>query len=210
MTDNEKRLKVLTDSLMQLNVSIAPDQRRNYVVSTLNVSKYSKDSLGDVSGLRLNIQTKKDDETNGNGDEDEDDNNNGQDQQSHNGVIANTAPIKSKITMAHSKMLTGLSDRATDSLLAVSKRNSTKVQIRFKSIGSIGQLRPAIFKISRSSRFLSILRFLTRRLKINNVYCYLENSIVPSPDDSIGNLYDLFKSGDSELIVSYCNIVAFG
>lgn len=208
MTDNEKRLKVLTDSLMQLNVSIAPDQRRNYVVSNLNVSKYSKYSLGDVSGLCLNIQTKKDDETNGN--RDEDDNNNGQGQQSHNGVIANTAPIKSKITMAHSKMLTGLSDRATDSLLAVSKRNSTKVQIRFKSIGSIGQLRPAIFKISRSSRFLSILRFLTRRLKINNVYCYLENSIVPSPDDSIGNLYDLFKSGDSELIVSYCNIVAFG
>ncbi|KAF6010533.1 hypothetical protein HII12_002774 [Brettanomyces bruxellensis] len=208
MTDNEKRLKVLTDSLMQLNVSIAPDQRRNYVVSNLNVSKYSKYSLGDVSGLCLNIQTKKDDETNGN--RDEDDNNNGQGQQSHNGVIANTAPIKSKITMAHSKMLTGLSDRATDSLLAVSKRNSTKVQIRFKSIGSIGQLRPAVFKISRSSRFLSILRFLTRRLKINNVYCYLENSIVPSPDDSIGNLYDLFKSGDSELIVSYCNIVAFG
>lgn len=208
MTDNEKRLKVLTDSLMQLNVSIAPDQRRNYVVSNLNVSKNSKDSLGDASGLRLNIQTKKDDETNGNCDED--DNNNGQGQQSHNGVIANTAPIKSKITMAHSKMLTGLSDRATDSLLAVSKRNSTKVQIRFKSIGSIGQLRPAVFKISRSSRFLSILRFLTRRLKLKNVYCYLENSIVPSPDDSIGNLYDLFKSGDSELIVSYCNIVAFG
>ncbi len=208
MTDNEKRLKVLTDSLMQLNVSIAPDQRRNYVVSNLNVSKNSKDSLGDVSGLHLNIQTKKDDETNGNCDED--DNNNGQGQQSHNGVIANTAPIKSKITMAHSKMLTGLSDRATDSLLAVSKRNSTKVQIRFKSIGSIGQLRPAVFKISRSSRFLSILRFLTRRLKLKNVYCYLENSIVPSPDDSIGNLYDLFKSGDSELIVSYCNIVAFG
>ncbi|VEU20083.1 DEKNAAC100368 [Brettanomyces naardenensis] len=125
-------------------------------------------------------------------------------------TIKNSAPIKSKITISHSKILSRLPSRATSSLLVVSKRDNAKVQIRFKSIGSIDQLRPTVFKISRDSKFLSISKFLQRRLKIKRVYCYLANSVVPNPDDEIGNLFDLFKSGDEELIVSYCNIVAFG
>lgn len=118
-------------------------------------------------------------------------------------------PIKSKITLAQSKVLSQLPGRATDSLLNVTRPDGGKIQVRFKSIGSIDQLRPAVFKISRDSQFSSISRFLEKRLKLDKVYCYLANSIVPNPDDRIGNLYDLFRSGH-ELIVSYCNVVAFG
>ena len=195
MAENEKRLKELTSSLMQLNVRIAPSDGRKF-------DKNSKGSTSDDQKLsQADLRDQEEGDVDSNKSESSD-----KSQQPNSNVIANTAPIKSKITIAHSKILTNLSDRATDSLFAVSKRSNIKVQIRFKSIGSINQLRPAVFKISRSSRFLSILRFLTKRLRIKHVYCYLENSIVPSPDDSIGNLYDLFKSGDGELIVSYCNL----
>lgn len=125
-------------------------------------------------------------------------------------IIANTAPLRSKISISHSKILSRLPSRATNSLLVVSQREKKKVLVRFKSIGSISQLQPTVFKISRDSRFISILKFLQKRLKLKQVYCYLENSIVPNPDDSIGSLFDLFKSGNNELIVSYCNMVAFG
>ncbi|GME80059.1 unnamed protein product [Ambrosiozyma monospora] len=121
--------------------------------------------------------------------------------------------------MAQSKMLTKLSTRTTQSLLQVSdtakSNEGGKITIRFKTIGgSIPNLKQPVFKISRNSKFVSILKFLTKKLKLKEndggkIYCYLGNSIVPNPDDELGNLFDLFKVGD-ELNISYCNMVAFG
>ncbi|KAH3663993.1 hypothetical protein OGAPHI_004707 [Ogataea philodendri] len=117
-------------------------------------------------------------------------------------------PQKTKITLNQSMMLSKLPAKTTSAVLTVSKPTEAKVQIRFKSIGSINQVRPAVFKISKSSKFSSIIKFLELKLG-RKVYCYLNNSMSPNPDEELENLYNLFRVGD-ELIVSYCNIVAFG
>ncbi|KAG7877289.1 hypothetical protein KL938_004045 [Ogataea parapolymorpha] len=117
-------------------------------------------------------------------------------------------PQKTKITLNQSMMLSKLPAKTTSAVLSVSKPTESKIQIRFKSIGSVDQVSPAVFKISKSSKFSSILRFLELKLG-KKVYCYLNNSVSPNPDEELENLYNIFRVGD-ELIVSYCNIVAFG
>ena len=84
-----------------------------------------------------------------------------------------------------------------------------KVQIKFIPIGSIGTMVPSVFKISSSQPFSMILSFLKKKLKIQNVYCYINNSFAPNPQQVIGDLWQQFKINE-ELIVSYCGSVAFG
>lgn len=86
---------------------------------------------------------------------------------------------------------------------------STKIQIRFQPIGSIAQVRPNTYQISSNKPFSTIVLFLKKRLKVENVFCYINNSFAPSPDERIGDLWAQFKIKD-ELIISYCAIVAFG
>ncbi|ODV86794.1 hypothetical protein CANARDRAFT_27181 [[Candida] arabinofermentans NRRL YB-2248] len=124
------------------------------------------------------------------------------------GNTISNKPQKTKITLNQSILFSKLPPQTTSTILTVSKPVVSKIQIRFKSIGSVNQVKPAVFKISKSSKFASILKFL--ELKIGGkVYCYLSNSVSPNPDEELSNLYDIFKVGD-ELIVSYCNTVAFG
>ncbi|CAI4037449.1 hypothetical protein SMKI_02G3240 [Saccharomyces mikatae IFO 1815] len=87
--------------------------------------------------------------------------------------------------------------------------NTQKIQIKFQPIGSITQLKPSVCKISMSQSFAMVLLFLKRRLKMDQVYCYINNSFAPSPQQNIGELWMQFKTND-ELIVSYCASVAFG
>ncbi|CAB4254402.1 similar to Saccharomyces cerevisiae YBR217W ATG12 Conserved ubiquitin-like modifier involved in autophagy and the Cvt pathway [Maudiozyma barnettii] len=84
-----------------------------------------------------------------------------------------------------------------------------KVQIKFIPIGSISSMVPSVFKISQGQPFSMILAFLTKKLKIQYVHCYINNSFAPSPQQKIGDLWKQFKVND-ELIVSYCGSVAFG
>ncbi|CAI6406976.1 AKR_HP2_G0004150.mRNA.1.CDS.1 [Saccharomyces cerevisiae] len=85
----------------------------------------------------------------------------------------------------------------------------TKDTDKFQPIGSIGQLKPSVCKISMSQSFAMVILFLKRRLKMDHVYCYINNSFAPSPQQNIGELWMQFKTND-ELIVSYCASVAFG
>lgn len=84
-----------------------------------------------------------------------------------------------------------------------------KVQIKFMPIGSIATMVPTVFKISSSQPFSMVLSFLKKKLKIQDVYCYINNSFAPNPQQVIGDLWQQFKIND-ELIVSYCGTVAFG
>lgn len=84
-----------------------------------------------------------------------------------------------------------------------------KVQIKFLPIGSIPQINPVVCKISASQPFALITTFLSRRLKVSQVYCYINNSFAPNPQQIVGDLWSQFKV-DDELIVSYCGTVAFG
>lgn len=85
----------------------------------------------------------------------------------------------------------------------------TKIQIKFQPIGSIPQVKPAVCKISATQPFALVTKFLSRSLKVDQVYCYINNSFAPNPQQVVGDLWSQFKV-DNELIVSYCGTVAFG
>ncbi|EJS44673.1 atg12p [Saccharomyces arboricola H-6] len=99
--------------------------------------------------------------------------------------------------------------RANEQKSRKEESDTQKIQIKFQSIGSIGQLKPSVCKISMSQSFAMVILFLKRRLKMDHVYCYINNSFAPSPQQNVGELWMQFKVND-ELIVSYCASVAFG
>ncbi|GMF25117.1 unnamed protein product [[Candida] boidinii] len=140
--------------------------------------------------------------------------------------------IITKITMTQSKVLTNLNNNTNKLILNYSNnlklKLNDKIKVRFQSIGSIKQLNPNIFKISKNQKFLTIIKFLEKKLSIatttnNNhdsnkqlnhftngfIFCYIKNSISPSPDENLSNLFDLFNT-NGELIINYCNKIAFG
>lgn len=84
-----------------------------------------------------------------------------------------------------------------------------KIQIKFQPIGSIAQIKPSVCKISAAQPFALVTTFLTKSLKVNQVYCYINSSFAPNPQQIVGDLWSQFKV-DNELIVSYCGTVAFG
>lgn len=126
-------------------------------------------------------------------------------------------PTKQEVPMTTSLILNKL-PRATNQALEKSQQAATekaqqdrqhKIQIKFQPIGSIAQITPSICKISATQPFALISAFLTRSLKVSQVYCYINNSFAPNPQQIVGDLWSQFKV-DNELIVSYCGTVAFG
>ncbi|CAI5757156.1 unnamed protein product [Candida verbasci] len=86
----------------------------------------------------------------------------------------------------------------------------TKITIRFQPIGSAKSIEPRVFKISSNQTISTLNKFLTKKLKSKELLrLYVQNSFQPLPDEKIGDLYNLFKT-NNELIVTYCNTVAFG
>lgn len=84
-----------------------------------------------------------------------------------------------------------------------------KITIRFKPIGSTSPINPPIFKISPDQTISMILKFLCKRLKVKFIYIYILNSFQPNPDEILGELFKTFQVND-ELIINYCNTMAFG
>ncbi|CAX45650.1 autophagy-related protein (12), putative [Candida dubliniensis CD36] len=85
-----------------------------------------------------------------------------------------------------------------------------KIMIRFVPIGSTPSIQPRVFKISGTQTVSTLNKFLCKKLKFKGVLnLYIQNSFMPLPDESIGSLYGLFKT-NNELIISYCNTIAFG
>ncbi|RLV94798.1 Ubiquitin-like protein ATG12 [Spathaspora sp. JA1] len=85
-----------------------------------------------------------------------------------------------------------------------------KITIRFQSIGSTPSINPQVFKISSTQTISTLIRFLSQKLKYKGLlYLYVQNSFSPNPDEKIGDLYNSFKT-NNELIISYCNSIAFG
>lgn len=88
-------------------------------------------------------------------------------------------------------------------------KSQVKVKIRLQPIGAIPQIQPRVCQISAHQQFLALTRFLCKRLKRKHIHCYINNAFAPSLDQNIGDLWTQFKVND-ELIVSYCETVAFG
>lgn len=116
------------------------------------------------------------------------------------------------VTMSASVMLSSIPQDTTEVLDKYSKLPTDKITIRFKSIGSTPILKQQIYKIGSDQKFSVLVKFLRRQLKYrssDSLFCYINSSFSPSLDDYVGNLYQNFAI-DGQLMVNYCNTVAFG
>ncbi|KAK4959513.1 Ubiquitin-like protein [Elasticomyces elasticus] len=86
------------------------------------------------------------------------------------------------------------------------------VTILFRPLPSTPRLRTDKFKISSTQRFEAVVRFLRRKLALQeheSVFCYVNSVFAPALDEGVGNLWRCFKTGD-ELVVSYSITPAYG
>ncbi|ODV63067.1 Atg12p [Ascoidea rubescens DSM 1968] len=158
----------------------------------------------------------------------EDDKQNKNNNNSNEITIQDTNLARSKISTTNSLILHNLPSKQNNLVVNLSKNydKTNQVQkclIRFQSIGSVNQIQPKVYKISSNQQFSSLIVFLKKKLKIYNnnqdnnndsstdsqIFCYIKNTFAPSPDEIIGNLFKNFAT-NNELIVCYCNTVAFG
>lgn len=91
----------------------------------------------------------------------------------------------------------------------ITVKQAQKVAIRLQPIGSTPLLKPQLLQVSRTQNIGAITKFLMRRLRLKSAHVYVLSSFQPTPDESLGNLYDLFKT-NGELILSYCEQIAYG
>ncbi|KAF2739701.1 ubiquitin-like protein ATG12 [Polyplosphaeria fusca] len=116
------------------------------------------------------------------------------------------------LTMAASMILTHLPKDTSKALESAADMWPEKVTIRFHPIGSAPHLTQRVFKVKSHQRFDTIVRFVRKRLGVReaeSVFCYIGNVFSPSLDESVGNLWSCFKTGE-ELVVGYAMAPAFG
>jgi ubiquitin-like protein ATG12 len=88
---------------------------------------------------------------------------------------------------------------------------ATKISVRLQSIGSTPAVRPKVFKVTSTQTVSVIVKFILKQLKLNHesIHLYIHNSFQINPDEILADLYAMYKV-NQELIISYCNTVAFG
>jgi len=91
-----------------------------------------------------------------------------------------------------------------------------RVKIHFIPVGSAPQMKQNRFQISGNEQFSTLQEKLRKMLKLTSsqLFLYINESFVPSPDDLIADLDDLFSvrgaKGELELKVSYSLQEAWG
>ncbi|CAO1633549.1 unnamed protein product [Parajaminaea phylloscopi] len=95
-------------------------------------------------------------------------------------------------------------------------KDTSKVLVRFKAIGSAPIMKNNNFRITAFNRFQAVIVFLRKELgntqgagNGSSLFLYINNSFSPSPDDTVGNLFRCFGT-DGHLIVNYSTTPAFG
>lgn len=147
-------------------------------------------------------------------------------------IIKNEPIIKSKIPISASITLTKIPLSTTTILSKLQNEtqpnqshtetdsqspstSTERITIRCNPIGSTPALHPTIFRISYSQPFSTLIKFITKKLQklkkegVKCVFCYVNGSFAPIPDVSCGELYRAYGIR-GELVVSYCEVVAFG
>lgn len=129
------------------------------------------------------------------------------------GTIEDGPVPRQEIPLTTSLILNNLPPRTDEVIKEVEQQEESqtpeKIQIKFQPIGSIRQISPQVCKISSTQSFSMVITFLRRKLKVSEVYCYINNSFAPTPQQNVGDLWTQFKIQE-ELVVSYCSSVAFG
>lgn len=111
-------------------------------------------------------------------------------------------PVNTKVPLSTSVVL-------QKSNVAPPPVSDEKISLRFQPIGSTMSINPPSFKVSKSQTVASIQKFLMRRLRLATVHVYVLSSFQPTPDETLGDLHGLFNT-NGELILSYCENIAFG
>lgn len=106
------------------------------------------------------------------------------------------------------------------------------IRIRFMPIGNAPLMKVTKFNVSRKKKMLYFIEFLSKKLfkppasntstgapaatmaatqsaSNERIFIYCNNTFSPTPDQSVGDLYQSFKIGD-ELIISYSLSEAYG
>ncbi|KAF8818745.1 putative autophagy-related 12 variant 1 [Cardiosporidium cionae] len=84
-----------------------------------------------------------------------------------------------------------------------------RVTIFVTSIGNASKLNRKKFRIEGNSKFEEVIQYLRRALlRTEDLFLYINNFIMPQPDDYVADLFDVFKVSES-LKVSYSFSVAY-
>ncbi|KAG7571482.1 hypothetical protein FFLO_00498 [Filobasidium floriforme] len=99
------------------------------------------------------------------------------------------------------------------------KPDTTKVIVRFKSVGSAPIMKQNYYKITGSHPFSAVHTFLRKELGWGKpggtsatggeLFLYINSAFAPAPDDTVSNLYKSFQT-DGQLIVNYSTTPAWG
>lgn len=129
---------------------------------------------------------------------------------SDNKLIREEENVAEKIPLTTSVIMDKLPEKAKKKIIPDIQETVVKISIRFQPIGSAPQMKPNYFKILSNQTVSTIIKFISKKLKLKNgVYLYVQNSFQPTPDEKLGDLYNLFKT-NNELVINYCQTVAFG
>ena len=81
--------------------------------------------------------------------------------------------------------------------------------VRCVPVGAVPRLKKTKFKVDGDKPFAHVIDFLQRQTGKERLFVYCNASFAPSPDVTLTELYDCFKS-DSTLVVNYCDQQAYG
>jgi hypothetical protein len=80
-----------------------------------------------------------------------------------------------------------------------------KVIIRLSATGNAPILKTSVFKLSSTHQFSHLISFIRRQLSLKDsdgLFCYINASFAPTPDEKIDSLYRAFGV-DGSLNVNY-------
>lgn len=101
-------------------------------------------------------------------------------------------PAEMPLTMAASVILTNLPKDASTALEGAGDLPQAKVTVHLIPTGSAPDLKQKIFKISSTQHFGTIINFVRKRIGAKDsegVYCYVNSTFSPHPDELVGNLW---------------------
>jgi len=87
-----------------------------------------------------------------------------------------------------------------------------KVRMHFCAVGSARPMRETKYQLAASTKFAFVQNNLRKRLQLkptDALFLFINSSFVPNSNDTLGNLFENFKTGN-ELIINYCEEIAWG
>ncbi|XP_038625933.1 ubiquitin-like protein ATG12 [Tachyglossus aculeatus] len=87
-----------------------------------------------------------------------------------------------------------------------------KIDILLKAVGDTPIMKTKKWAVERTRTIQGLIDFIKKFLKLvasEQLFIYVNQSFVPSPDQEVGTLYECFGS-DGKLVLHYCKSQAWG